>query len=87
MVGDHIVRSTDPSGGGNILTLGQHELSVGHTAVALVAGYELAVVGFLRVGHIVDNRADGSALGPALADMQRHDACGCHYYDTSLEKE
>lgn len=35
MVGDHIVGSTAPSGGGNILTLSQHELGVGHTAVAV----------------------------------------------------
>ena len=87
MVSDHIVRSTNPSGGGDILALGQHKLGVGHTAVALVAGDELAVVCLLRIGHIVDNRADGTALGPALADMQRHDACGCHCYDTSFEKE
>ena len=37
MVGDHIVRATDPSGGGNILALGQHELGVGYTAVTLIA--------------------------------------------------
>ena len=78
MVGDYIVRATDPSGGGNILALGQHELGVGYTAVALVAGDEPAVVCLLRICHIVNNRADGTALGPALADMQWHDACGCH---------
>ena len=78
MVGDHIVRTTDPSGGSNILTLGQHELGVGHTAVALIASDEPAVVGFFRIGHIVDNFANGSALGSALADMQWHNACGCH---------
>lgn len=44
MVGDHIVRATDPSGGGNILALGQHELGVGYTAVTLIAGDEPAVV-------------------------------------------
>ena len=69
MVGDHIVRSTDPSGGRDILALGQHELSVSHTAVALIAGDEPAVVCLLRIGHIVNNRADGSALGPAFANM------------------
>ena len=66
MVGDHIVGSTAPSGGGNILTLSQHELGVGHTAVALITSDEPTVVGLLRVGHIVNNRADGTALGPAL---------------------
>src|SRR5699024_6703946 len=78
MVGNYIIRTPDPSCGSDILALGQHELGVGYTAVALIAGDEPAVVGLLRVGHIVDNLADGTALGPALADMQRHDACGCH---------
>lgn len=78
MVGDYIVHATDPSGGGNILALSQHELGVGYTAIALITGDKPAVVSLLRVGHIVDNLADGSALGPALADVQRHDACGCH---------
>ena len=86
MVGDHIVRATDPSGGGNILALGQHELGVGYTAIALITGDKPAVVCLLRIGHIVDNRADGTALGPALADVQRHDACGCHR-ETSSQKE
>ena len=49
-----------------------------NTAVALIAGDEPAVVGLLRIGHIVNDLADGTALSPALADMQRHDACGCH---------
>ena len=87
MVGDHIVGSTAQSGGGNILTLSQHELGVGHTAVALITSDEPTVVGLLRVGHIVNNRADGTALGPALANMQRHDTRGRHCYQTSSEKE
>lgn len=78
MVGDYIIRTPDPSGGGDILALGQHELGIGYTAVALITSDEPAVVSFLRIGHIVDNLADGTALGPALADMQRQDACGCH---------
>ena len=87
MVGDHVVGASDPSGGSNILALGQHELGVGHTAVTLIAGDEPAVVGLLQVGHIVDNFADGTALSSTLADMQRHNACGCHYYDTSFENK
>ena len=87
IVGDHIVGSTDPSGGDNILTFSQHELGVGHTAVALITSDESTVVGLLRVGHIVNNRADGTALGPALANMQRHDTRGRHCYQTSSEKE
>jgi len=69
MVGDHIVRAPDPSGGGDILALGQHKLGVDHSAVALIAGDESAVVCLLRVGHIVDNLADSTALGPAFADV------------------
>ena len=67
MVGDYIICAPDPSGGGNILALGQHELGVGHTAVTLIAGDEPAVVGLLQVGHIVDNFADGTALSSTLA--------------------
>ena len=86
MVGDHIVRSTDPSSSGDILALGQHELGVGHTAVALIAGDEPAVVCLLRICHIVDNIADSTALGPALADVQRHDSCGCHEFSLPSKK-
>ena len=50
MVGDYIIRTPDPSGGGDILALGQHELGVGYTAVALIASDEPAVVSFLRIG-------------------------------------
>ena len=67
--------------------LSQHELGVGHTAVALITSDESTVVGFLRVGHIINNRADGTALGPALANMQRYDMRGRHCYQTSSEKE
>lgn len=78
MVGDHIICAPNPSGGGDILALCQHKLGVGYTAITLIAGDKPAVVGLLRIGHIVDNLANGTTLGPALADMQRHDACGCH---------
>lgn len=86
MVGDHIVRSTDPSSSGDILALGQHELGVGHTAVALIAGDKPAVVCLLRICHIVDNIADSTAFGPALADVQRHDSCGCHEFSLPSKK-
>ena len=78
MVGDYIIRTPDPSGGGDILALGQHELGVGYTAIALITGDEPAVVGFFGIGHIVNNIADGPAFASALADMQWHNACGCH---------
>ena len=40
-----------------------------NTAVALIAGDDPAVVGLLWGGHIVNNITDGSALGPAFANM------------------
>ena len=36
--------------------------------------------------HIVDNIADSTAFGPALADVQRHDACGCHEFSLPSKK-
>ena len=69
MVGDYIVHAPDPSGGGNILALCQHKLGVGYTAITLITGDKSAVVGLLRIGHIVDNLANGTALGPALANV------------------
>ena len=69
MVGDYIICAPDPSGDSDILALGQHKLGVGHTAITLIAGDEPTVVGLLRVGHIVDDLADSTALGSALADV------------------
>ena len=51
MVGDHIVRASDSSGGGDILALCQHKLGVGYTAITLIAGDKPAVVGRLRIGR------------------------------------
>ena len=69
MVGDHIICAPNPSSGGDILALCQHKLGVGYTAITLIAGDKPAVVGLLRIGHIVNNLANGTALGPALADV------------------
>ena len=49
MVGDHIVRTAHPAGAGGVGLLVQQELRVGHAAVALVAGDEPAVVGFVWI--------------------------------------
>ena len=78
MVGQHIVRAPYPSGGGNVLPFRQQKLGVGYPAVTRKAGDEPAVICLLRVGYIVDNVTDCLAFGAALADVQRHDACGCH---------
>lgn len=87
---DHIsVRQIERDYGiGNalVLALGQHELGIGHTAITLIAGDEPAVVCLLRICHIVDNIADSTAFGPALADVQRHDSCGCHEFSLPSKK-
>ena len=78
MVGDHIILAAHPAGAGHIGLLVQQELRVGHAAVALVAGDEPAVVGFVWIFYIVDNVADGLADRAALAGVQRYDAGGGH---------
>ena len=82
MISNYIVFPAQPSRSCDILTLCQHELSVSYPAVTLIASNEPAMIGLLRIGYIVDDVADRLALGAAFADMQRHDACGCH--DVSL---
>ena len=86
VIGNYIVFSTHPSGSSNILPLCQEKLGIGYPAVTFIAGDESAVIGFLRIGHIVDDIADGPALSPALAGMQGHDPCGCHDNNTSNQK-
>ncbi|KAI4449900.1 hypothetical protein C823_004433 [Eubacterium plexicaudatum ASF492] len=78
MVGKYIVRAAYPSGGGNVFPFRQQKLGVGYPAVTRKAGDEPAVICLLRVGYIVDNVNDCLTFGAALADVQRHDACGCH---------
>src|SRR5699024_7550676 len=62
MVSDHIVCTAHSPGGGDILSLCQHELGVGHTAVAGEASDEFAAVCLLWICHIVDDVADGAAF-------------------------
>lgn len=78
VVGNHIVRTAHPAGAGGVGLLVQQELRVGHAAVALVAGDEPAVVGFVWIFYIVDNVADRLADRAALAGVQRYDAGGGH---------
>lgn len=78
MVGQHIVRAPYPSGGGNVLPFRQQKLGVGYPAVTRKAGDKPAVICLLRVGYIVNNVTDRLAFGAAFANVQRHDACGCH---------
>ena len=42
------------------------------------AGDEPAAVCLLWVGYIVNDVTDCLAFGAAFANVQRHDACGCH---------
>ena len=75
MIGDHVVLAAPAARLCDILAFGKQELGVGDLAVTLVAGNQPAVIGFRRVFHIVDDVADGCPYGPALAGVQRHDAC------------
>ena len=78
MIGNHIVRSPHPPGGRNVLALCQQKLGIGHPAVTFIAGNQFAVVCLLWVCYIVDDVADCLTFRAAFADVQRHDACGCH---------
>ena len=78
MVGDHIICTAHASGGGNILPLCQQKLCISSPAVTSIAGNQFSVVGLLGICHIINDVADCLTFGAALADMQRHDACGCH---------
>ena len=67
---NYIVRPALPAGPGEILPFGEKELRIGDPAVTLVAGDQLAVVGFLWILRIINDVADGLAHGPALAGVQ-----------------
>ena len=69
VVGDHVILAAHTAGAGHIGLLVQQELGVGHAAVALVAGDEPAVVGFVWIFYIVDNVADRLADRAALAGV------------------
>ena len=78
MIGNHIVRATHPPGGGDVLPFCQQKFGIGGPAVTPIASYQFPVICLLRIFYIVDDVADRLALSAALANMQRHDACGCH---------
>ena len=78
MIGDHIVLTPYPSGGGDILALIEKELRIRNPAVALKAGNEPAIVCFLRILNIVNDVADGCPYRPAFAGVQGHEPRGCH---------
>ena len=78
MISDHIICSSRPSGGSNVLALCQQKLCVSSPAVTLISCDESAVVCLLRICCIVNDVADCLAFCTAFASMQRHDACGCH---------
>ena len=62
----------------SIMPLRQQKLRIGGPAVTAIAGNQFSVVGLLRICHIINNIADCLTLSAPLADMQGHDACGCH---------
>src|SRR5699024_10365453 len=74
-----VVLPAHPTGGSNVLPLGQQKLGICNFAVALVAGHEPPFIDLCRVLHIVDTILNGPPYRPALAGVQRHDTCGCHY--------
>ena len=78
MVSNHIVFSTNPSGGSNILTLGYNKLCVCNPAITLISSNESAIVCLMWVCYIVDDVTDSSTLSAAFSNMQRHNTRGCH---------
>ena len=87
MIGNHIIRTANSSGSGNVLPLCQKKLCIRSPAVTSIAGNEPAVICFLWIGHIVDDVTDRPTFCAALADMKRHDSCGCHRSDLLSEKK
>lgn len=76
LISNYIVRPALPAGPGEILPFGEKELRIGDPAVTLVAGDQLAVVGFLWILRIINDVADGLAHGPALAGVQGDETGG-----------
>jgi hypothetical protein len=87
MIGNHIIRTSHSSGRGKVLPLCQKELCIRSPAVTRIAGNEPAVICFFWIGHIVDDVTDRPTFCAALADMKRHDSCGCHRSDLLPEKK
>ena len=71
----------------SIMPLRQQKLRIGGPAVTAIAGNQFSVVGLLRICHIINDVADCSALSAPLADMQGHDACGCHRWSLLSHKQ
>lgn len=86
MIGNHIILTPDPTGGGDVLALCQKELGVSGPAIAGKAGDEFAAVCLLWVCYIVDDVADGTAHCATFADVQRHDAGRSHDYEPPFKK-
>mgnify|MGYP007131634523 CR=1 FL=1 len=76
LIGNHIVRPAPPAGPGEVLPFGEKELRIGDPAVTLVAGDQLAVIGFLWILRIINDVADGLPHSPALANVQGNEAGG-----------
>ena len=76
MIGDHIVRAAHSASLLNVELFHQGKFRVSDLAIASVAADKLALVGLFWIFHIVYDVADGRVDAPALADVQRHQACG-----------
>ena len=87
MIGNHIIRTAHSSGRGKVLPLCQKELCIRSPAVTRLAGNKPAAICFFGIGHIVDDVTDRPTFCAALADMKRHDSCGCHRSDLLPEKK
>ena len=70
-----------------IMPLRQQKLRIGGPAVTAIAGNQFSVVSLLRICHIINDVADCLTFGAPLADMQGHDACGCHRWSLLSHKQ
>lgn len=69
MVGDHIIAATHSPRVSDVIVFELQKLGICHPAVALVAGDQLAAIGFLRVLHIVDDFCNGRTHGSPFANV------------------
>lgn len=76
LISNYIVRPAPPASPGEVLPFGEKELRIGDPAVTLVAGNQLAVIGFLWILRIINDVADGLPHGPALAGVQGDETGG-----------
>ena len=69
MVGNHIIRTSHPTGISDVLLFGKQELTVGDSAVTMPAGNQPSIVGFSRIFYIVDNCSDSGFGSTPLSNV------------------